>query len=245
MIKKRALVTGGSGGLGAAICQKLAVENYQVFLTYNSNAAAAQATLESLPAEGHQAFALDISNSHQINELAKQLTEEHGRLDLLVNCAGTTRFVEHRDLDALDDELFDNIFRVNVRAPFAMVRAFKPLLVEARGCVINITSIAAQTAMGSNIAYCASKAAAENMTRSLARALSPAIRVLAIAPGLVDTEFVKGIDPQWRNKQEQITPLGRLARADEVASAVFYAAEQMTFSTGTTLAVDGGRPLGI
>ena len=150
----------------------------------------------------------------------------------------------HDDLVSLTDELIDRIFEVNVRAPFAMVRAMRPLLEGKNGCVVNITSIAAQTAMGSNIAYCASKAAVENMTRSLARALAPDIRVLAVAPGLVDTEFVKGLDSEWRDQQEQSTPLKRLANAEEVAKAVVVAAEQMTFSTGTTLAVDGGRPLG-
>jgi 3-oxoacyl-[acyl-carrier protein] reductase len=125
-----------------------------------------------------------------------------------------------------------------------MVRAFEHFLRSAKGCVVNITSIAAQTAMGSNVAYCASKSAVENMTRSLGRALSPDIRVLAVAPGLVDTEFVKGLDDEWRNAQEQSTPLKRLANDEEVANAVYAAAELLTFSTGNTIAVDGGRPLG-
>ncbi|MBJ3928155.1 SDR family oxidoreductase, partial [Salmonella enterica subsp. enterica serovar Derby] len=177
--------------------------------------------------------------------LKYQVSEISDKLDLLVNCAGMTKFVAHSDLQSLDDQLFDQIFQVNVRAPFAMVRAFEPWLKQANGCVVNITSIAAQTAMGSNIAYCASKSAAENMTRSLARALSPEVRVLAVAPGLVDTEFVKGLDDAWRNQQEQSTPLKRLANDEEVAQAVYAAAEVLTFSTGNTIAVDGGRPLGL
>ncbi|MBW3695336.1 SDR family oxidoreductase [Vibrio sp. T187] len=243
-MSKLALVTGGSGGLGAAICIKLAASGYRVIFTYNSNEQAANQVLEQLEGEGHQTYRLDVSNSDNIKALANQVRESSSSLDLLVNCAGMTKFVAHNDLEGLDDELFDRIFRVNVRAPFAMVRAFEPLLNEAKGCVVNITSIAAQTAMGSNIAYCASKSAVENMTRSLARALSPNIRVLAVAPGLVDTEFVKGLDDEWRNQQEQSTPLKRLAFDQEIANAVYAASELLTFSTGTTIAVDGGRPLG-
>lgn len=242
---KLALVTGGSGGLGAAICRQLAHSGYQIILTYNSNLQAAEDVLASLPQGNHQAFKLNVADSNGIEQLKTQVAEMADCLDLLVNCAGMTKFVAHSDLESLDDDLFDQIFQVNVRAPFAMVRAFEPLLKQAKGCVVNITSIAAQTAMGSNIAYCASKSAAENMTRSLARALSPHIRVLAVAPGLVDTEFVKGLDDEWRNQQEQATPLKRLANDKEVAQAVYAAAELMTFSTGNTISVDGGRPLGI
>ncbi|UJF17924.1 SDR family oxidoreductase [Vibrio sp. SS-MA-C1-2] len=242
---KLALVTGGSGGLGAAICRKLAASGYRVVFTYNSNKNAADTVLNSLSGDGHCAYQLDVSNSAAISQLSQQLAKDNQTLDLLVNCAGMTKFVAHNDLESLDDKLFDQIMQVNVRSPFAMVRAFQPLLKSAKGCVVNITSIAAQTAMGSNIAYCASKSAVENMTRSLARALSPEIRVLAVAPGLVDTEFVKGLDETWRNAQQSATPLNRLAYEDEIAGAVYAAAEVMTFSTGCTIPVDGGRPLGI
>ena len=240
---KLALVTGGSGGIGAAICHKLAKSGYRIVFTFNSNQSAAEQVLDSLEGTGHAMYQLNVEDSAAISALAAQVQETSQSLDLLVNCAGMTKFVPHSDLNSLNDELIDKIFRVNVRAPFAMVRAFEPALRDARGCVVNITSIATQTAMGSNVAYCASKSAVENMTRSLARALSPDIRVLAVAPGLVDTEFVKGLDDEWRDAQEQSTPLKRLANDEEVANAVFAAAELLTFSTGNTIAVDGGRPL--
>lgn len=240
---KLALVTGGSGGIGAAICHKLAKSGYRIVFTFNSNQSAAEQVLDSLEGTGHAMYQLNVEDSAAISALAAQVKETSQSLDLLVNCAGMTKFVPHSDLNSLNDELIDKIFRVNVRAPFAMVRAFEPALRNVNGCVVNITSIAAQTAMGSNVAYCASKSAIENMTRSLARALSPDIRVLAVAPGLVDTEFVKGLDDEWRDAQEQSTPLKRLANDEEVANAVFAAAELLTFSTGNTIAVDGGRPL--
>jgi len=109
--------------------------------------------------------------------------------------------------------------------------------------VVNVSSIAAVTAMGSNIMYCASKAAVDNMTKSLARALAPAVRVLSVSPGLADTDFVKSMDAGWRNEQAGRTPLQRLALPEEVAAAVLAAATHLTFSTGTVIAVDGGRPL--
>lgn len=173
---KLALVTGGSGGIGAAICHKLAKSGYRIVFTFNSNQSAAEQVLDSLEGTGHAMYQLNVEDSAAISALAEQVQETAQSLDLLVNCAGMTKFVPHSDLNSLNDELIDKIFRVNVRAPFAMVRAFEPALRNANGCVVNITSIAAQTAMGSNVAYCASKSAVENMTRSLARALSPDIR---------------------------------------------------------------------
>ncbi|MCL9782724.1 SDR family oxidoreductase [Vibrio sp. S4M6] len=242
-MSKYALVTGGSGGLGAAICKTLASSGYKIVFTYNSNRAKAERTLQELDGEGHQFYSLDVADTQAIESLRNSLVDDNIDIDLLVNCAGTTQFVAHQDLSGLTDDIIDKILSVNVRAPLAMVRAFQSSLDKKRGCIINITSIAAKTAMGSNIAYCASKAALENMTCSLARALAPNVRVLSVAPGLIDTEFVKGLDEEWRNTQEQSTPLQRLADVEEVAKAVLLAAEQLTFSTGTTISVDGGRPL--
>ena len=159
--------------------------------------------------------------------------------------AGITRFVAHADLDGLDDSLIDDILATNVRGAFAAVRALRPLLQRhGDGLVINMSSIAATTATGSNIMYCASKAALDNMTKSLARALAPAIRVVSLAPGLVDTEFVKQLDQAWRDDQAARTPLKRLALPEEVARAVVVIATGLTFTTGAIIPVDGGRPLG-
>jgi 3-oxoacyl-[acyl-carrier protein] reductase len=167
-----------------------------------------------------------------------------GRTDILVNAAGTTCFVPHPDLDLLEDSLIDEILKVNVRGVIASTRAFRPLLAEnGAGLVVNISSIAAVTAMGSNIVYCASKAAVDNLTKSLARALAPHIRVVSVSPGLVETEFVQGLDETWRMQQVERTPLGRLATPDEIADAVLAIALYLTFTTGSIIAVDGGRPL--
>ncbi|MES2898224.1 MAG: SDR family oxidoreductase [Pseudomonadota bacterium] len=243
---KVALVTGGAGGLGRAICHALANEGARVVVGYNRSADAAWAVAASLPNPkcGHAAAPAPVTDTPALGTLAEHIAATAGRLDILVNCAGTTRFVEHADLDALDDALIDDILATNVRGPLAAVRALRPLLrANGDGLVINISSIAASTAMGSNIMYCASKAALDNMTKSLARALAPAIRVVSIAPGLVDTDFVRGLDSAWRDSQAARTPLQRLAEPDEIARAVSAVATHLTFSTGTVIAVDGGRPL--
>jgi len=242
-----AVVTGGAGGIGAATCRALAEAGYRVVVGYRRSAERAAALAAQLPGGGHAALPAPVTDSAALRVLAAGVAQRYGQCDVLVNCAGTTRFVPHADLDALDDALIDEILATNVRGSFAAVRALLPLLKSSgqRGgaVVINVSSIAARTAMGSNVMYCASKAAVDNMTQSLARALAPAVRVISVAPGLVDTEFVKSLDPGWRDQQSARTPLGRLAAPAEVAAAVLAAVRDLTFTTGCVLAVDGGRPL--
>ncbi|MBK6714763.1 MAG: SDR family oxidoreductase [Burkholderiales bacterium] len=245
-----AVVTGGAGGLGEAICIGLAQAGCAVVVGYNSSEGPARALAERLApvALPHVALKCPVTDSAALATLAAEVQQRYGRCDILVNCAGTTRFVPHADLDGLDDALIDQILATNVRGPIAALRALKPLLAAPRddgatGLVVNISSIAAVTAMGSNIAYCASKAAVDNLTKSMARALAPAIRVLSVSPGLADTDFVKSLDLAWRNEQASRTPLQRLALPEEVAAAVVAAATHLTFTTGAVIPVDGGRPL--
>lgn len=241
---KVALVTGGSGGIGSQICRRLAAAGAHVVLTYNRDAEGAQAVAADLAGSDHLVAQTQVDDSESVAALAQQVTAQYGTLDLLVNNAGMTRFVPHADLDALDDELIDQIFRVNWRGAFACVRAFRSLLAGGDGgLVINITSIAGRTANGSNIAYCASKAAMDTMTLSLARALAPAIRVVSVSPGLVDGEYARSFDPAWRAEQVERTPTGRLAQPDDVADAVIAVATLMPQTTGAIIPVDGGRPL--
>jgi 3-oxoacyl-[acyl-carrier protein] reductase len=243
-----ALVTGGAGGLGSAICRALAVEGASVVVGFNQSMDAARtlaATLTSdLQPQHHTAMAAPVTDSAALKLLAQKIEQQYGRMDILVNSAGTTRFVAHGDLEALDDSLIDDILATNVRGPFAAARALRPLLAKnSAGLIVNISSIAAASATGSNVMYCASKAALDNMTKSLARALAPDIRVVSVSPGLVDTEFVKSLDIKWRHDQVARTPMARLATPAEVAQAVIAAATHFTFSTGTIFAVDGGRQL--
>ena len=239
-----AVVTGGAGGIGAAICKTLAEAGAAVAVGYNASAEKAEAMLGTLAGDGHMALFMPVTDSAALSVAIAAVDRRHARLDLLVNCAGITRFVPHGDLDALDDALISRILDVNVRGVIASVRAGLPLMRRSGGgAIVNISSIAAVTAMGSNIAYCASKAAVDNLTRSLARALAPDIRVVSVSPGLVDTEFVRGLDQGWRDEQAGRTPLRRLADPEEVARAVLAAGTSLTFTTGAILPVDGGRPL--
>jgi 3-oxoacyl-[acyl-carrier protein] reductase len=239
-----AVVTGATGGIGVAICRSLAQAGCQVVAVYRGKESDAQALIGSLPGNGHAAMQADVTTSASLDRLAAQLTEQYGTVDVLVNSAGTTRFVPHAELAALDDALIDQVFATNWRGPFATIRALKTLLEQrGGGVVINISSIAARLGIGSNVAYCASKAALDTMTVSLARALAPAIRVRTVSPGLVDTQFIKGMDPAWREAQIARTPLGRVAQPEEVGQAV-VAAATLTASTGTAIIVDGGRLLG-
>lgn len=244
---KVALVTGGAGGIGAAICEALAAQGAAVLVGYNTSRDAAALLAERLPhvAAPHAALAVPVTDSAALAALAAHIEARHGRLDILVNCHGTTRFVPHADLDALDDALFDQVMATNVRGAFATVRALRKLLErDGDGLVVNISSIAATLAMGSNVAYCASKAALDNMTKSLARALAPAIRVVSVQPGLVQTEFVKAFDPAWIENYMRSTPLKRMVPPGDIAAAVIAVATTLKSLTGTILPVDAGRTLG-
>ncbi len=241
---KVALVTGGSGGIGSAICRRLAAAGANVIINYNNNWQRAHELLASLPGEGHSVFGFSVKNSEKMTQAAGYIAKDYGGLDILVNNAGITRPVPHADLDALDDALIDEIFATNWRGAFACIRAFKPLLMRSNdGLVVNISSIAGRTGVGSNVAYCASKAAMDSLTRSLARALAPQIRVVSVAPGWVWGDYAARMDEAYIQQQIDKTPLGRIAQPEDVAEAVFAVATQLTFSTGCIIPVDGGRPL--
>jgi len=242
-----AMITGGAGSMGTVICGALAGEGMRVVIGYNRSAEKAKALAASLPGGGHTAIAAPVTDSAALAAMAAEIDKRYGVCDVLVNCAGITRFVPHGDLDSLDDELIENILSTNVRGPFATVRALRPLLDKSKhpggAVIVNISSIAAVTAMGSNVIYCASKAAVDNMTKSLGRALAPRIRVISISPGVVDNAFIRSMDKQWLDEQVARTPLKRLAAPDEVASSVIAAIKHLTFTTGAIIPVDGGRPL--
>jgi 3-oxoacyl-[acyl-carrier protein] reductase len=243
---KVAVITGGGGGIGSEIGRHLSALGARIVVTHlgDSDLDHAQKAIASFSGAGHLVVQASVDSYDDNKRLAAVLDQEYGRVDLLVNNAGVTRFVNPDDLEGLDDELIDTIFRVNWRGSFATIRALQPLLKKSEdGLVVNISSIAGTTGIGSNVAYCASKTAINTMTISLARSLSPDIRMLAIAPGLVEGEYTKKLDPAWTTEQEELTPLKRLTQASDVARAVVACATLLTFSTGCVIPVDGGRPL--
>lgn len=240
------LVTGGTGGIGSAICNRLADAGATVVLTYSSNGTKAQALAESLHGIGHMAVHAQVDNSESLDALAAHIKEKLGALDLLVNCAGVTTPIKHDDLESLTDEWIERIFNVNWRGAFATIRALKPLLEQReRSTIINISSVAGVTGVGSNVAYCASKAALDSMTRSLGRALAPKIRVVSVSPGWVLGEYAKRFDPEYIQTQTNATPLKKLATPEDVAETVWAVHTTLTMMTGNIVPVDGGRPLGV
>jgi 3-oxoacyl-[acyl-carrier protein] reductase len=242
---KVAVITGGSGAIGAASARRLAQGGAKIVVGYNSNPDQAAAVVASLPGSGHRAIRIPMLETSLINEAAAIVERDHGRCDVLVNSAGFTRMIPHHDLQALTDDLIDSIFAANVRGPFATIRAFAPLMKRSGDAVIvNISSIAALTGTGSNIAYGGSKAALDTMALSLARILGPEIRVLTVSPAAVDTAFVPGRTTAMVERVAATTPLKRVVQADEVAHAVMAAVVNLTSTTGWIIPVDGGKLVG-
>lgn len=241
---KVAVITGGSGGIGAATARRFADAGCKVVVGYNSRSAEADKVVADLHGSSHRAAHMPMEDSAALRAVAAMVEREYGRCDVLVNSAGFTRMIAHGDLEALTDELIDAIFVANVRGPFATIRAFAPLMRKSDdAAIINISSAAAVSGGGSNIAYGGSKAAIDVMTKSLARVLGPKIRVMCVSPGAVDTGFVPGRTTEMVERNAQRSPLKRVVQADEVAQTVVAAVTLMTASTGTILLVEGGSLL--
>jgi 3-oxoacyl-[acyl-carrier protein] reductase len=241
---KSVVVIGGTGGIGAATSRRFAAAGARVVVAGQS-VERAQELVAHLPGTGHFAAKVFIEKSDTLKQLAEDVAGRYGHVDVLVNAAGFTRPVPHADLDALTDELIDDIMRVNLRAQFAAVRVFRALLERSgAGLIVNVSSISGSNGIGSNIAYCAAKAGLDVMTMSLARVLAPRVRILNVSPGVVDTGFVPGRSADFNDKVASTTPLRRIGSADDIAQAIEACATQLTFSTGTTIVVDGGRRLG-
>jgi 3-oxoacyl-[acyl-carrier protein] reductase len=239
---KVAVVTGGSSGIGAAAVRMLADEGARVVVGYHNGAERAQAIIAKLPGNGHRAMRIVLEDSATMRAAADEVRSALGRADILVNSAGFTKPVPHGDLDALDDALLDRMLIANVRGPFAMIRAFAPLLrASDDGVVVNVSSIAGFTGSGSSIAYCGAKAAVDNMTIALARVLGPQIRLLCVSPGAVNTDFVAGRDHAQLVKLAQATPLKRVVEPEDVARAIMACVLYLKTSTGVKIVCDGGR----
>lgn len=245
---RTAVITGGTGAIGSATARRLAALGAAVVLLHRGRDAGAQPLLAELPppASGaHFAVTASVTDSASLQAAAAEVEARTGGAAILVNCAGFTKPVPAADLDALDDALIDEIFRSNWRGSFAAIRAFAPQMKAAgESVVINVSSIAAFTGLGSNLAYAAAKAGTDAMTKGLAKVLAPRIRVLAVSPGVVDTAFVPGRDAGFNDKVGPTIPLQRVGVADDVAAAIVACCTSLAFATGSILVADGGRHLG-
>ncbi len=237
-----AIVTGGGTGIGRAVCLLFAKEGAAVIANYARSADEAASVASEITAAGGQALAwrADVTRDADVKEMVAEVERRWGRLDILVNNAGWSTRIPHHELEDLTDEIWDRTLNTNLRGAFYCARAAVPLLKRQAGAnIVNIASVAAFHGFGSSIVYAASKAAMVSMTKSLARALAPAIRVNAVCPGLVRTRFANW-PPESFEHGDQVTPLGRLATAEEVARVALFAAADATALTGEAILVDGG-----
>jgi 3-oxoacyl-[acyl-carrier protein] reductase len=240
---KVALITGGGTGMGRAITLKFAAEGAHVAINYSRRATEAQETVEAARKLGAQAFAekADVRVEAEAIRLVEETVKRFGRLDILVNNAGWSKFIPHRQLSDLTEEVLERTWQTNVKGPIYVTRAAIPHMVKGGGgSIVNTTSVAAYTGAGSSIIYGASKAALGAITKSLARAFAKDnIRVNAIAPGFVDTQFVDWA-PGVKEKQVAVSPMGRIPTAEDAANAVMYLACDATGITAQTIFVDCG-----
>ena len=242
-----AIVTGGATGIGHAVCLRLASAGAKaVVVNYSRSDKDARATAAELIVLGPDAMAYkaDVSNEKEVTAMIEAVKDRYGRIDVLINNAGTTRFIAHKDLDALTDEVWDEILRVNLKGTFYCCRAAAPELRKTGGAIVNVASIAGHRATGSSIVYAVSKAGVLQLTRALAVALAPEVRVNSVSPGLVSTRWLRQFDAAAADSQAtsitMTTPLNAVATADHVAQAVMAFVEN-DMLTGQDVVVDGGK----
>ena len=250
--KKVCVLTGSSSGIGAASAILFAQRGWDVCVNYSKDPVPAEKV--AAVCRGHGADVLieraDVSDDAQCVKVAKRVKEHFGRCDTLVNNAGTTKFVDLKDLDGLDAADFQKIYAVNVIGPFQMTRAFAPLLRENSGAaVVNVSSIAPLLGGGSSIAYIASKGALNALTLVLARVLGPQIRLNVVAPGMVDSPWLRnGLGPErfaaMLRNYESTSALSTLVTPEDVAETIYYLGAIASKTTGEVHLVDGGRRVG-
>jgi 3-oxoacyl-[acyl-carrier protein] reductase len=245
---KVAIVTGGATGIGRAVCLHLAGAGASaVVINYSRSAEDAQATTAKLQSLGVNAlpYKADVANEREVKAMTSAAVGLFGRLDILVNSAGMTHFIPHRDLDALTDEVWKQVLDVNLMGTFYACRAVASELRKVNGAIVNIASMSGHRATGSSIAYMVSKAGVLQLTRALALALAPNVRVNSVSPGHVSTRWSRQrLDKDTAEAQERAsaaaTPLGMIARPDDVAQLVIALLENDSI-TGQDLVIDGGR----
>ncbi len=241
---KTGLVTGGGTGAGRAIALALAAEGASVVVNYSRSKQDAEKTAHDVSQLGVHGIAAkaDVSREGEVRDMVNRTIRELGRLDILVNSAGYTAFIPHRDLEALTDEVWQKTLDVNLRGVFLCSRAVIPSMVkQGQGSIISIASVAGLTGLGSSIVYCASKAGILSLTRSLALAFAPEVQVNAISPGnIADTRWLKGQE-EWNESALKQTPMRRLVTTADIAEVAVFLAAGGHFLTGQNFVLDGGR----
>jgi 3-oxoacyl-[acyl-carrier protein] reductase len=253
---KTAIVTGSATGLGAACALQLAEVGWNVVVNYSRSRKEAEETYEKVRAKGAEVLLVqaDVGQDNDCRRLAAQAVSKWGRIDGLINNAATTKFQKDHDLEDVAPEDFDRIMRINVAGPYMMTRAVWPTMkrqwdeLGERGSIVNISSTAGATGSGSSIPYIASKGALNTLTLTLARWLSPAVRVNTVCPGFIQSRWLlNGLGEveyeKLKAQMEQITPLQQTATPEQVAEAVLFFLTSGSNITGEILLVDAGRHL--
>ena len=250
MTKRIAIITGGATGVGAATARLLAARGHHLLINYSRSEDAAAQVVEECTALGADAFAVkaDVARDSDCRALVQQAVARWGRVDALVNSAGTTRFIPMADLDAVTTEDFEQVYAVNTIGPFQMARAVKAHMPQG-SAIVNVSSIAGLTGSGSSLPYVLSKAALNMLTVSLARTLAPAIRVNAVLPGMIDGRWMReGLGDEAfervQNQYASVAALGKISQPGHIASAVGWLLEPDSMVTGQLLTVDAGFMLG-
>jgi len=242
--RKVALVTGSATGIGRAVAIRFAKEGLAVAVNYSRSQKEAEETLAEVKKLGAPALLCkaNVADEKAVAGMVCSCREQLGGLDVLVNNAGTTRFIDHKDLKSLTNEVWDEILGVNLKGTFFCCREALPHLQDRGGCIVNVTSVAGLQGHGSSIPYAASKAALNCMTKSLARAFGPTVRVNAVAPGPVLTRWLAD-HMDHVAKSLQGTPMARAALPEDIADAVCFLALGSSLMTGQVIVVDGGRTM--
>jgi 3-oxoacyl-[acyl-carrier protein] reductase len=241
---KVALVTGGGTGIGRATSLMLAKRGATVIVNYSRSLAEAEETVQLIQDDGGQAFSIraDVSRDNEVRALVQTAVQLFGTIDLLVNNASMTKHIPMADLEMATEEVWDQLLDVNVKGMFFCARAAAPYLKKTgQGAIVNVGSIAGQTGLGSSLPYAVSKAAVHGLTKSLARALAPDIRVNCVVPGAVLTRWWAGKEKQMKRLAPNLL-LQRISSADDIAQLICAALEQEAM-TGQIITVDSGQTL--
>lgn len=240
---KIVLITGGGTGIGRATSLMLGKRGAIVVVNYSRSLVDAEETVQLINNQGGRAVAIkaDVSQDHEVRNMVDTIVQQFGTIDLLVNNASITRHIPMDNLEAATEEIWDEMFDVNVKGMFYCARAVTPFMKKQTGAIVNLGSIAGQTGLGSSLPYAVSKAAVHGLTKSLARALAPTIRVNCIVPGAVATRWWTGREEQMNNLAPNL-PLERISTPEDIASMICTALEQEAM-TGQIITVDSGQTL--
>lgn len=240
---KVVLVTGGGTGIGRATSLMLAKRGAIVMVNYSRSQAEAEETVQQINREGGQAVAIqaNVSKDKEVRGMVEIIVQQFGTVDLLVNNASITSHLPMNNLEEVTDEMWDELYDVNVKGMFYCARAVAPYMKKKEGAIVNLGSIAGQTGLGSSLPYAVSKAAVHGLTKSLARALAPNIRVNCIVPGAVATRWWSGREEQMQRLAPHLL-LQQISTPENIASMICAALEQEAM-TGQIITVDSGQTL--